>query len=316
MHYIDLFKHTLIDLGFDPIVVPNTFHSEYDPVNGWPLQTPTVEFKSNTLLVLHFQDFATVQNGRVLELENVEKFYGPYADQVVVTYWNHGLDKLYTGSLRLIEFSNHNYDLAVALKCRQSEWQPKFARTHAWQCLNGRTCLHRRKVVKILQNWDNGVLSFGTSISLPDWDYGNYRGCENDDNFIKLQYVYQSCLVNIVTETIYDYSPGIVSEKTLMAFAAKQIPLLIGHQGIVNDCRELGFDMFDDVIDNSFDVLPNDVRLETALAANKNIILSEIDSDQLAHRLEQNKNYLLEVFPSWMETRFRNDCLNRFDPFS
>jgi hypothetical protein len=315
MHYVDLFKSTLTDLGFDPIIVPNTFHSEYDPVNGWPLRTPAVEFKLNTLLVLHFQDFATVQHGRVIELDNIEKFYGLHADQVVVTYWNHGLDKLYNGPLRLIEFSNHNHDLALALRLRQTEWSPAFTRNRAWQCLNGRTCIHRRKAAKILQHWHNGILSFGTSISLPNWDYSNYRGCENDENFIKLQYVYQTCSVNIVTETIYDYAPGIISEKTLMAFAAKQIPLLIGHQGIIQDCRELGFDMFDDVLDNSFDFLPNDIRLETALDLNKDIILSGIDVDRLDQRLEKNKNYLLNEFPSWMESRFKKDCLDRLNPF-
>jgi hypothetical protein len=315
MHYVDLFKNTLKNLGYDPIVVPNTFQPEYDPVKGWPLKTPTIQFESNTQLILHFQDFATVQNNRVIELDNVEKFYGSRADQVVVTYWNHGLDKLYTGPVRLIEFSNHNYDLALALKRRQSEWPIAFARTRAWQCLNGRKCMHRRRAAKVLQNWDNGILSFGTSIVLPDWDYSNYRGCENDDNFIRLQYVYQNCLVNIVTETVYDYSPGIISEKTLMAFAAKQIPLLIGHRGIVRDCRELGFDMFDDVLDNSYDFLPNDVRLETALDLNKDIILSGINAELLEHRLEKNKNYLLNEFPGWMESRFKKDCLDRFDPF-
>jgi hypothetical protein len=309
MHYVDLFRETLKNLGFDPIVVANTFDLGYCVKQGWPLKMPTVEFQKNTLLVLHFQDFATVRDNQlIVELDRLEKFYGPYSNQVLVTFWNHGLDRIYRGPIKLIEFSNHNYDLALSLKARQSEWDFHIAdRIKKWQCLNGRVCQHRRNVVKIIQNWEHGVFSLGDITKLSNWDYTCYRGCENDDNFIRLQYVYQQCAVNIVTETIYDTAPGIITEKTLMAFAAQQVPLLIGHQGIVQDCQELGFDMFDDVLNLKYDNLPNETRLHQALSLNHQII-DELDVKPLQARLESNKNYLLNQFPAWMEQRFRQNC--------
>ena len=127
-------------------------------------------------------------------------------------------------------------------------------KTQAWQCLNGRMCTHRRRAVDILQHWPNGMLSYGNEIPLPEWAYSTYRGTENDDNFIRLADVYGSCAVNIVTETEYNTTPGIISEKTLMAFAAQQIPIVIGHSNAVQHCKELGFDMFDDLVDTSYDV--------------------------------------------------------------
>jgi len=317
MDYNTLFSTTLKNLGFDPVIVPNTFNVGYCPDSGWPLKTPNIDFRSNTVLVLHFQDFVEVHGNAIRELDHLEKIYKQNMSKLLVTFWNHGLDKIYTGPIKLIEFSNHNYDFANVLRQRQQEWDSNSIKNLKWQCLNGRVCDHRRQAVAVLKNWSHGVVSLGSKLPLPLWDYTSYRGCENDDNFIRLQYVYQQCAVNIVTETIYDTTPGIISEKTLMAFAAKQVPLLIGHRGIVNDCRELGFDMFDDVIDNSFDQLPNNIRLETALELNKNKILQGIDLSLLDHRLEHNKNYLLNQFPTWMQQRFRSDCLRvlqRYNP--
>ncbi len=305
MDYSSFFCKTLTDLGYNLSAVYNCYDMGYDPVNGWPLKLP--EFGDNELLLLHFQDFFTNRDGRVLELDRVAAHYGDRANRVLVTYWNHGL--AYTGPVNTIEFSNHNYDMARALYRRWPEWkhileQPKTG----WQCLNGRMCLHRRRVVDVLQPWPNGVLRYGNEIALPEWAYSTYRGTENDDNFIRLSKVYGSCAVNIVTETEYDTAPGIVSEKTLMAIAAEQIPIVIGHQGIVQHCRELGFDMFDDLVDTSYDQLPNDQRAEQALLRNQDLIRGNIDLTPYRQRLERNRVFLLDDFPTIMELRFKRDC--------
>ena len=117
-----------------------------------------------------------------------------------------------------------------------------------------------------------------------------------------------SCAVNIVTETEYDTTPGIISEKTLMAFAAQQIPIVIGHQGIVQHCKELGFDMFDDLVDTSYDVLPNESRAEQALLRNRDLIMGNINLAPYQERLERNRVFLLDDFPTMIELRFKRDC--------
>jgi hypothetical protein len=311
MDYVILFKDTLSKLGIDLVGVWNTFDPPYQKETGWPLKLPRVDFLPNTRVLLHFQDFVTIKHNRVLELEQVEQHYGEHADQVIVTYWNHGLDKIYNGPVHLVEFSNHNYDLALALKRTQDQWvhQMNSPRTIPWQCLNGRVCRHRRRVADTLsQQFFPGVLSLGDEIKLSQWDYTTYRGTENIDNFLRLQNIYSSCAVNIVTETEYDTSPGIITEKTLMAFAAGQIPIVIGHQGIVGHCRELGFDMFDDVVDNSYDQLLNDVRAEQAIHRNRDLILGQIDLGQYQQRLQQQRTFLLEKFPAVMQEKFIRQC--------
>jgi hypothetical protein len=112
---------------------------------------------------------------------------------------------------------------------------------------------------------------------LDEWAYNTYRGTENDENFVRLGKIYGSCAVNIVTETLYDHAPGLFCEKTLFAMLAEQIPIVIGSQGLVASLRDRGFDMFDDLVDTSYDCLPNETRLTAALESNQDLIVGKID---------------------------------------
>lgn len=307
MNFGNFFNQTLGPLGFD--VLPNRYHAyngAYDQQQGWPLLLTMTEFTPKTLAVVHFPDFVTVHNNRVLELEKVEQFYKQHCNQVLVTHWTDDLDKVYQGPLNLIKFSNHNYDIAHDLADSYRVWQHIHSapKTRAWQCLNGRICPHRRNVAYKMKELDNGWLSLGTEIALPQHNYSHYFGCENLTNFLSLLYVYESAPVNIVTETEYDPPVGIITEKTQMAIAAQQIPIVIGHRGIVDQCRRLGFDMFDDVVDNSYDNLPNDVRWSAALELNWHLFQQPLNLEPYRQRLERNMTRLLWQLPDSMETAF------------
>jgi len=308
MDYSALFAETLTNKGVSFTPVYHCFESVRSPHTGWSLRLPDFD---TDILLLHFQDLVNIQDGRVLELEQIEQRYGSRADRVVVTYWNHGLNHVYNGPVRLVEFSNHNYDLVNQLYQRWPEWchivnQP---RTQAWQCLNGRMCDHRNRVVQILKDWTGGVLSYHDRIRLPNYDYTQYT-YNNVDNFINLDYVYKAAAVNIVTETEYDTAPGIISEKTLLAMAAEQIPIVIGHAGIVEHCKELGFDMFTDLVDVSYDTMPNDVRTEQAISLNQDLIQGRIDLTPYRERLYAQREFLLDDYATMMEMRFQRDISN------
>jgi hypothetical protein len=120
--------------------------------------------------------------------------------------------------------------------------------------------------------------------------------------------VYGDCAVNIVTETEYATTPGIISEKTLLAMAAEQIPILIGHQGIVKHCEELGFDMFTDLVDTSYDSMPNDIRAEQAILLNQDLIQGRIDLAPYCERLRAQREFILDDYTNLMELRFIRDC--------
>jgi hypothetical protein len=306
MDHTVLFDQTLTGLGFDLVPVYNCFDVGYRADQGWPLKLPDVDFTANTLLLLHFQDFVTPTATGCVELEQVERHYGSRANQVLVTYWSHGLDRVYRGPVNLIEFSSHNMQTIQGAVATQHQWQPAFEqpRTQAWQCLNGRMCLHRRRAVDQLLQFENGCLSYGNEIALPEWSYQTYRGTENHDNFVRLAPLYARSAVNIVTETQYDSRPGIVTEKTLQAMIAKQIPIVIGHPGIVQDCKELGFDMFDDVVDCGYDWAPNHSRVELAIDLNRKLIRGDIDLAPYQARLNAQQKFVLEQYVGQLSQQF------------
>jgi hypothetical protein len=78
------------------------------------------------------------------------------------------------------------------------------------------------------------------------------------------------------------------------------VPIVIGYRGIVEDCRRIGFDMFDDVVDNSHDDLDDISRWQQALERNKNLILGDNDLGHLKPRLLQQREWVLDQWPAKM----------------
>jgi len=313
--YTVLFSRTLAELGFDVVAQYNCFEPPYDPQSGWPLKLPDVTWRPNTVVLLHFQDFVTATPQGILELQRAEQHYGAHSDRVIVTHWPHALSRFYQGPINLIEFASHEWQIILNLRRTVESWWPSIsgAKTRAWQCLNGRKCSHRQRAAKILQSWPNGVLSLGKSIPLSEWSYDTYPGTENEENWLRLLPIYSACAVNIVTETQYDATPGIITEKTTMALLARQIPIVIGYPGIVQDCQALGFDMFEDLVDISYDHLPNDERVEAALWLNRNLIMGDIDLDSYQSRLLRQQQFVLQQYPEIMAAKFRTEAARLCD---
>ena len=93
--------------------------------------------------------------------------------------------------------------------------------------------------------------------------------------------IYGKTLINLVSETFYlendnnRISELFITEKTYKAFTAYQIPVIIGPRGIVNRLRSYGFDMFDDIVDHSYDDLDGKERLFAAIDVMHSIIKSK-----------------------------------------
>ena len=92
--------------------------------------------------------------------------------------------------------------------------------------------------------------------------------------------------------------------------AAEQIPIVIGHQGIVRHCEELGFDMFTDLVDVSYDLMPNEVRAEQAILLNQDLIQGRINLAPYRDRLREQREFLLDDFSTMIELRFINAINN------
>lgn len=290
MDWTGICRQILSDHGFHVHASWNTLipHTNTE----WKLHLPAVDqWDQNTLVLLNLQDWLFWNNGHYKELQQIEEFYGQHSHRVVALAWDSHLQNYYRGPVNLVYFSAHSIREIDRMQKHNTDWTSN-PKTRAWQCLNGRFCDHRAKVYQILNTWPGGWLSYGNHQPLDQWSYETYRGTENDENFLRLKYIYETAAVNIVTETHYDH-PSIVTEKTLFACIAQQVPIVIGYQGIVKDCESLGLDMFTDIVDTSYDCMPNDIRAEAALTLNRDLILGKKDLSMLRSRLLANRNWVM-----------------------
>lgn len=316
-HYNQILTETFEKLGYTVVYQPSCLQMPYDG-NCWPIQFPEVNWQSNTLVVMHCQDYVSIKNGVCPELQCIESHFSDHADQVVVIHWNMDLTKVYKGSMHLLHFPTHSYELMLNLAGCYQDWQQSLdkVRTTAFQCLNGFAKPHRKLVANYLKKfYPHGVISLGTQIPLLQCNYATYEQCDNVTNWMRLQSVYGDCDVNVVTETQYYEDLGIISEKTLMAFLALQVPIVIGYPGIIAHCEQLGFDMFRDIVDTDYEYADHSSRWKQALYLNSYLLCNGIDRQDLIERLVQNQKLalelpekLVELFVSKVSTNFPDRC--------
>ena len=97
----------------------------------------------------------------------------------------------------------------------------------------------------------------------------------HEENFNQfLRPLYQNSLVEIINETVwFPDAGGIVSEKFVNSVYGYTLPIMIGVCNTVEYLRSLGFNMFDDVIDHTYDNEPSiTLRLIKALDNNKELL--------------------------------------------
>ena len=301
VQYNQVIAEALPSFNFYPSILTEMDH------NGqhlWAMNLPKKD--KNQKIILHAQDHLNVSNNIVPELEYIENYYKTDLEDIVVIYWNHNLKEIYNGKLKLVEFPTHSFDWIQHLNNRKDKWlvqtQNRLNICNAIS-LNGKPRKFRIRTCNYLeQHFDSVFITLGSN-SYADAPYVDYD-FDNAGNFIKLLDAYKSANVNVVNETLYYESHGIISEKTLLCFAGLQLPIVIGHKGIINQLRNSGFDVFDDVLDNSYDTMDNDIRWKQAIDLNKHILCGEFDYQQLLPRLLKNQEHLMSGYLDKMITDF------------
>ena len=120
--------------------------------------------------------------------------------------------------------------------------------------------------------------------------------------------VFESSCVSLITEPAYYEQDTIVTEKTLMAIYGGTIPIWVGGWRIPDYMRSIGFDVFDDIVDHSYQNLP-DPEQRCREAVNRNIHLlknlTTVDQSRLEHNLNlvrsnpwlDQVNSLIKIYP-------------------
>jgi hypothetical protein len=119
---------------------------------------------------------------------------------------------------------------------------------------------------------------------------------------------FHSCLFNIVAETSSqsesNWRSVFLTEKTWKAVMQRQIPIWYGVPGLVKHVRELGFDVFDDILDDhQYDAISDETKrhqsvFELIAKLNNQYSLADCQTlrQQLQSRFEANFEQLLQYF--------------------
>lgn len=100
---------------------------------------------------------------------------------------------------------------------------------------------------------------------------------ENNDNVYNfkqcLSNYYKNSFVEIITETSFTEPCYLLTEKTLNSIYGCNFPILLGGQGSVEFLRTIGFDMFDDIVDHSYDTIADPLeKIYFAIERNKHLL--------------------------------------------
>jgi hypothetical protein len=107
-------------------------------------------------------------------------------------------------------------------------------------------------------------------------DYEIYKNLDNDNNSNfknKLSNYYKETFVEIISETSFFEPCFLITEKTANCFYGSNFPIWISSKGTVSFLRDMGLDVFDDIVDHSYDDIHDPIlRLHSALELNFRIL--------------------------------------------
>jgi len=137
----------------------------------------------------------------------------------------------------------------------------------------------------------------------------NNNNNDNTSNFKnKLANYYKDTFVEIICETSYTEACYNLTEKTLNSIYGCSFPILLCSKGSVEFLRSMGLDMFDDVIDHSYDTIHDPAeRLECAILKNKEILTNNKRTKDLwiknQNRFKNNIDFCRERLYNFYNTR-------------
>jgi hypothetical protein len=128
----------------------------------------------------------------------------------------------------------------------------------------------------------------------------------------KLSTYYKNTFVELVSETTFKEPTLLLTEKTYHAFLGCNFPILNSTVGTVEHLREIGFDMYDDIIDHSYDTITDPFeRVYTLITKNQELLsngekIRKLWKDNL-DRMLKNIDFMRDRMCKIYEDRFYQD---------
>ncbi len=144
-------------------------------------------------------------------------------------------------------------------------------------------------------------------------DYLIYKTSSNDNvsNFKnQLTDLYKNSFIEVAMETTFLEDCFLITEKTANVFLACNFPIILNSKYSIDFLRKIGFDMFDDIIDHSYDLIDDPVeRVYIALTNNKKL-LTDVDLIKKLWKLN-SKRFQHNVFV--LQNKLHNFYASRFE---
>lgn len=161
---------------------------------------------------------------------------------------------------------------------------------------------------------ESGLIKLKNFNSLLKDDREIYENNNNDNttNFEnKLRSRYEKTFIEIITETSYTEKTFNLTEKTLNSIYGCNFPILISSKGVVKFLREIGIDVFDDIINHDYDMIDNPIdRLYRAIFDNLTLLTDNSKVKNLwkqnQHRFLNNINFVKQDLYNFYSKRATN----------
>lgn len=119
---------------------------------------------------------------------------------------------------------------------------------------------------------------------------GSYRNPLIYDKLLKTTVFEPSC-ISLITDPIFFERETKISEKTIMAFYGGTIPIWVGGWRAADRLKEIGFDVFDDIVDHSYQSMDDPLdRCYYAIKLNLHLL----DNFELVHDFVQKNQHRLQ----------------------
>lgn len=271
-------------------------------------QTVSRDLSSNNLTIDDLKN-------SILLLDFLSEGHDPEVIEPLIDYLASlaGIDNIRVMFNAIINNDNLPYR-ARSFKTHFATWDGRFVNTgdqsvvileNKFLCLARRPTSERAKFVsQLLDTVPTIRASFGSGF--PEWslEFQQYfpgrtlplliDGDARNYVHNRASDIFRTSLFNIVVETSNqldqnNWTSIFITEKTFKCFDLYQIPMWFTVPGTVSEVRKLGFDMFDDIIDHSYDSIDNQDARRNAICAQIKILDNKFSLD--ACQLLRNNLY-------------------------
>lgn len=132
-----------------------------------------------------------------------------------------------------------------------------------------------------------------------EFNFHNYKTVQEKINRFDLDKVwisvYNKIDIEIVCETNITANTFFITEKTFRPLHYGRLFLVIGSPQFEQNLKDLGFDIFDDILDKSYDNLESYMRVDAVFNSLQKYINNPIDYNILKQRLINNQKLLVKV---------------------